>query len=96
MQCASQGEGLVAIGGGRDRRVQVHKPSMAGQLWPSRTAGVEAFVLQMVCDRLHHQFMLTSVLIGLQQGLAAIALSSGASQGIATQLATAQAQQTFG
>jgi len=39
--------------------------------------------------------MLASVLIGLQQGLAAIALSSGASQGIATQLATAQAQQTF-
>ena len=100
MQGLRQGQGLVGpaerwIQPGRDRRVQVHEGSVAGQ---ARVAGAprrQARPLQHRRDRFHHQLVFVAVLGGAQQLGRRVPQRGRAGEGIAAQQTLAQGEQAF-
>ena len=66
---------------------------MACQLRLTPSPWRQARLAQLIGDRLHHQFMFSAVLVGLQQLLTVIAMTGGAGQGIAAQAASPKTQQ---
>ena len=45
----------------------MHKLTMPSQLGSTGTSGLQSLSAQMIGDRLHHQLMLSTVLVGAQQ-----------------------------
>ena len=80
------------VGGCRcDRCVQMHQAAMACQLRTPGSVGLKPLLLEVLSDRLNDQLVLATVLVGLQEGIATVALTCGARQGIAAQLSAPQA-----
>ena len=64
---------------------------MACQLRTPGSVGLKPLLLEVLSDRLNDQLVLATVLVGLQEGIATVALTSGACQGITAQLSAPQA-----